>query len=88
MKKSSRNVRATIIPVLFFYLLILSQQLFLSSAKQDEVGRRPIESGPRKARFFGPAVSGNNHSAPAPAQAVPYEEDKRLVHTGPNPLHN
>ncbi|KAG5532177.1 hypothetical protein RHGRI_026711 [Rhododendron griersonianum] len=90
-----RHIRATIA---VFFLLLLSDQLCLSSAEHGGMGR-PRQSGRRKARSSDAASSF--HSASNSAQVVVggnqvqdsgsgklYQEDKRTVESGPNPLHN
>lgn len=92
--RSKHNIRATF--AVFFFLLL--SQLCLSSMEGGGMGRLR-QSGMRKARFSDAASSF--HSASSATQVVVggnevqdsdsgklYEEDKRLVHTGPNPLHN
>jgi hypothetical protein len=53
-----------------------------------------VKSLPRKARVF---ETGSVHASPNQDQPVNidggdpdavYEDDKRTIHTGPNPLHN
>lgn len=93
--RRSRHIRATIA---VFFLLLLSDQLCLSSAEHGGMGR-PRQSGLRKARSSDAASSF--HSGSNSAQVVVggnqvqdsdsgklYQEDKRTVESGPNPLHN
>ncbi|KAK4779462.1 hypothetical protein SAY87_015568 [Trapa incisa] len=58
----------------------------------------PLGSPSRKSRLFGtvPVVHAPISAASVPHVAINdypdpdklYEEDKRIIHTGPNPLHN
>uniref|UniRef100_A0A5B7AUJ8 Putative Clavata3/esr-related 16 n=1 Tax=Davidia involucrata TaxID=16924 RepID=A0A5B7AUJ8_DAVIN len=91
-RRRIRNVRAKI-AVFFFWVILIFTQLCLSSAEHNDIGRSS-RSPARNARFFNTASS---HAASSPPQFdgsgdndsdTLYGEDKRLVHTGPNPLHN
>ncbi|KAL1556566.1 hypothetical protein AAHA92_12170 [Salvia divinorum] len=62
------------------FLLILSQVCSLPYAERIHAS---ASSPPRKARFF--ATPQRLAGPPRPDFS---EEEKRLVHTGPNPLHN
>jgi len=83
--------RAAII-FLFLILLILAQLgVFLVVHEETD---KPVKSLPRKARVF---ETGSLHASPNQDQPVNidggdpdalYEDDKRIIHTGPNPLHN
>ncbi|PIM97582.1 hypothetical protein CDL12_29948 [Handroanthus impetiginosus] len=67
------------------FLLIFSEICLLSSAEKLSHGGSRW-SPARKARIYG---SRPYHArASSPSEILSYEEDKRLVHTGPNPLHN
>lgn len=56
----------------------------------------PLTSRTRKDRFFSSTVTTVQTPLSSPEELLDwngnpdklYEEDKRLVHTGPNPLHN
>jgi len=83
--------RAAII-FLFWILLILAQLgVFLVVHEETD---KPVKSLPRKARVF---ETGSVQASPNQDQPVNidggdpdavYEDDKRTIHTGPNPLHN
>uniref|UniRef100_A0A6M2E7S6 Uncharacterized protein n=1 Tax=Populus davidiana TaxID=266767 RepID=A0A6M2E7S6_9ROSI len=83
--------RAAII-FLFWILLILAQLgVFLVVHEETD---KLVKSLPRKARFF---ETGSLQASPNQDQPVNidggdpdavYEDDKRIIHTGPNPLHN
>ncbi|KAL7181343.1 hypothetical protein ACSBR1_040264 [Camellia fascicularis] len=86
-RRSRHFVRATNLAVFFFWVIFISSHLCLSSAKHGSV-----------ARFSGPVNSFHSASRPAPvmgsnggdrdSDGTVYGEDDRVVHTGPNPLHN
>ncbi|CAK7326746.1 unnamed protein product [Dovyalis caffra] len=85
------GARAAII-FLFWVLLILAQLGFLLSV-HEETGKL-VKSLPRKVRF---SETQSFHGPPTHDQPVDidgrdpdtvYEDDKRIIHTGPNPLHN
>ncbi|CAK9154751.1 unnamed protein product [Ilex paraguariensis] len=82
------------IALFFFFIVLIFSQLFSSFAQNDKVGGSG-QSPARKTRVFG--------TVPVHAASIPpthlsgtddddsddiYDDDKRIVHTGPNPLHN
>lgn len=70
--------------VFFIWVILIFSQFSLFLAERSL-------STPRKARFFGTASVHGLASSPDKLDEdpdMPYGEDKRLVHTGPNPLHN
>ncbi|KAI3453134.1 hypothetical protein Pfo_009797 [Paulownia fortunei] len=80
------------------FLLILSEVCPLTSAEKISVGGSRW-SPARKVRFPGSASYHARASSPSQLASTErnykssstdkfYEEEKRLVHTGPNPLHN
>lgn len=79
--------------VFFLWVILIFAQLDLFFAFHDQTGR-PISSTARKARFFNGATRFHVVSSPAQFAGTVgdsntlYGEDKRLIHTGPNPLHN
>ncbi|KAF8040155.1 hypothetical protein BT93_B2395 [Corymbia citriodora subsp. variegata] len=65
------------------------------TASSDRSAAGTVKSLPRKAKTFHPvtvhAPSNASGDELANASGDPdtvYEEDKRIIHTGPNPLHN
>ncbi|KAL2518853.1 Uncharacterized protein Adt_15100 [Abeliophyllum distichum] len=90
----------TRIAVSSFWLLLIFSRICLSSSEKiskTAAGSRWFPA--RKAGFFDTATYHTEASSPRPSQIVSpeknenspdklYEEEKRLVHTGPNPLHN
>ncbi|KAH8500624.1 hypothetical protein H0E87_015815 [Populus deltoides] len=77
---------------LFWILFILAQLGLLIAFGHEETGKL-VKSLPRKARFF----ETRFHAPPSQDQPLDidkgdpetvYEDDKRIIHTGPNPLHN
>lgn len=81
--------------LLLVWFLLIFAQLGLFFAVHEETGRLFKSQLPRKARF----LETNLFHAPSsssPAQVVDiednpttvYGDDKRIIHTGPNPLHN
>ncbi|KAI3729306.1 hypothetical protein L6452_17960 [Arctium lappa] len=71
------------IPLFLIWVILISTHLPPSSAAHDH--RHHSTPSSRKAVFFKTARS--QFHAPAGEGGL-YDEDKRLVHTGPNPLHN
>ncbi|EXB53963.1 hypothetical protein L484_022931 [Morus notabilis] len=80
----------------FWVILIFSHLSFSSAAKVlHRNGRLYRQSPPRKARFVD-TKTASFHAPLSPANSINgasdpdilYGDDKRLVHTGPNPLHN
>lgn len=88
--RKQAKARAAIV-FLLWVLLILAQLGFFF-AVLGEKGKL-VKSLPKKARFFD---TQSFHAPPSQAQPVDiegdsgmvYEYDKRIIHTGPNPLHN
>ncbi|KAG5236802.1 CLAVATA3/ESR (CLE)-related protein [Salix suchowensis] len=86
------GARAAII-FLFWILFILAQLGFFLAVHEET--DKLVKSLPRKARFF---ETESFHASPNMDQPVNnidggdsdslYEDDKRIVYTGPNPLHN
>lgn len=84
------NTRARAAVFLLWVILIIFSQLGLYFADHQSL--------PRKARFFNTSTSASAASSfQAPSSSASdqvagnetvYGEDKRIVHTGPNPLHN
>ncbi|KAK9276723.1 hypothetical protein L1049_006259 [Liquidambar formosana] len=79
--------------VFFLWVILILAQLSVIFAVRDESGAS-VESPARKVRFFETVYF---HAPSSPAQLVGngddpadtlYGEDKRIIHTGPNPLHN
>ena len=77
---------------LFWILLIITQLGLFIAFGHEETGEL-VKSLPRKARFF----ETQFHASPSQDQpssidkgdpGAVYEDDKRIIHTGPNPLHN
>ncbi|GFP83521.1 clavata3/esr (cle)-related protein 16 [Phtheirospermum japonicum] len=84
---------STSIRIAVFSLLIASEVCSLSSAEKIGVSSGSRRSTPRKVRIMDttsyharPSVINSNKSS-FPTDKI-YEDEKRLVHTGPNPLHN
>ncbi|XWS63935.1 hypothetical protein CRYUN_Cryun06bG0144000 [Craigia yunnanensis] len=81
--------------VFFLWIILIFSQLSLHFAVHEEVSStgQSFRSPPRKARFFDTA---SFHAPSSSAQFAGnegdpdtvYGDDKRIVHTGPNPLHN
>lgn len=70
--------------IFFIWVILIFSQFSLFSAEKSL-------STPRKARIFGTASVHGLASSPDKLDEDPdmlYGEEKRLVHTGPNPLHN
>ncbi|GMI87641.1 CLAVATA3/ESR-RELATED 16 [Hibiscus trionum] len=71
----------------FFWIILILSQLGLHSAVHEN--QQSFMSPPRKARFNS---DSNAHFHGPPSSSSPQftgnEDDKRIVHTGPNPLHN
>ncbi|KAK8567555.1 hypothetical protein V6N13_105515 [Hibiscus sabdariffa] len=70
--------------VFFFWFIFIFSQLGLHFAVHAQ--QQPFTSPPRKARFNFDS-SAYFHGPPS-SQLAGNEDDKRIVHTGPNPLHN
>ncbi|EOY00992.1 Clavata3/esr-related 16, putative [Theobroma cacao] len=74
----------------FLWIIFIFSQFGLHFAVHEEAGHQYFRSPPRKARFFdtasfhAPSSSVGNEGDPDTL----YGDDKRIVHTGPNPLHN
>ena len=81
--------------VFFLWIILIFSQLALHFAVHEEGSStdQSFRSPPRKARFFDTA---SLHAPSSSAQFAGHEgdpdtvygNDKRIVHTGPNPLHN
>ncbi|KAJ4709723.1 CLAVATA3/ESR (CLE)-related protein 16 [Melia azedarach] len=83
--------------IFFFWVILLFSQLGLVFAHHEETGGYNSFSA-RRTRFFN-ADQSTFHAPPSSSQLVDteaetpgsnsiYEDDKRIIHTGPNPLHN
>ncbi|KAK4842768.1 hypothetical protein QYF36_027384 [Acer negundo] len=75
---------------MFIWVILIFSQLSLVFALLHH--DQSIKSPPRKARFFH-STDDNDESFHAPPNMEKdpdslYEDDKRIIHTGPNPLHN
>lgn len=97
-KRWDSTARIVVFSLGFF--LIFSEVCLLSSAKKISYGVSRW-SPARKARFYGSSNYHARASSPSLLASTEkknkgnssssdnlYEEEKRLVHTGPNPLHN
>ncbi|XVE85425.1 hypothetical protein DITRI_Ditri17bG0090100 [Diplodiscus trichospermus] len=80
--------------VFFFWIILIFSQLRLHFALHEEASNdQSFRSPPRNARFFdtsffhAPSSSAQFDGNEGDPHAV-YGDDKRIVHTGPNPLHN
>ncbi|KAL7132317.1 hypothetical protein ABFS83_12G065500 [Erythranthe nasuta] len=69
------------------FLLLFSGVCLLSSAQKISAAAAHGWSPARKTRFHGHAVARAN-STTSISDKFYDEDNKRLVHTGPNPLHN
>ncbi|CAF2194957.1 unnamed protein product [Brassica rapa] len=69
----------------FFFFLVVMFQICLSSSSASVDSRRHfVSSTPRKTLVYATApFRGDFH-----IEDNIYGDDKRVVHTGPNPLHN
>lgn len=82
--------------LLLWVVVVVSSEVTFLLAAQGRNDRAPLSSPSRKSRLFGTATSTPSLAAGAPLVAINddpdpdklYEEDKRIIHTGPNPLHN
>ncbi|XAR72243.1 hypothetical protein NMG60_11018815 [Bertholletia excelsa] len=93
--RRSRDVPAKF-AIFFFWVILILSQLLPSGANGQDGNGRSSQNAPRKARFF--HSDNSAHTVTGWAWFVgsdgkdlggsSYEEDKRSVHTGPNPLHN
>lgn len=81
--------------VLLLWIMLIFSQLGLHFCAHEDF--RPAD--PRKARFFDAASNsfhapsssaefGGGNGSDDPDTSTVYGDDKRIVHTGPNPLHN
>ncbi|GAV63124.1 hypothetical protein CFOL_v3_06645 [Cephalotus follicularis] len=96
VKARGRRQAAGAIAVLFLmWVVLVLAQLGLFFAFHEDIGRLLTSHQlPRKARFL--LETQSLHAPPKPAQLVDYEghpsnlyaDEKRIIHTGPNPLHN
>ncbi|XP_047309673.1 CLAVATA3/ESR (CLE)-related protein 16-like [Impatiens glandulifera] len=90
-RKSSIRAQETgqVKKLLFFFIFLI----FILSFPAHSSSLQPDSSGPRKVQFF-PAALHGTRSVEAKklmgsnSEDKFYDEDKRLVRTGPNPLHN
>lgn len=90
------NSTASFLVFSLAFLLISALEVCLSSAeKSDDISSSLKLSPARKSRFFETAPYYARTSSPSsqmagidPKNEDLYEEEKRLIHTGPNPLHN
>ncbi|KZV19538.1 Clavata3/esr-related 16 [Dorcoceras hygrometricum] len=90
------NSRARIIVFSLAFLLISTLQVCLTFAEKIDNISNPVKWSPaRKSRFFKTASYHARTSGPSsqmagihPKNDDFYDEEKRLIHTGPNPLHN
>lgn len=90
------NSTARILVFSLAFLLISTLQVNLSSAEKSDSISSSIKWSPaRKSRFFETSPYHARTSGPSsqmagidPKNEDLYEEEKRLIHTGPNPLHN
>ncbi|KAE8022866.1 hypothetical protein FH972_008627 [Carpinus fangiana] len=85
--------------IFLLWVFLISTQIALYCAAAHEDTGRFIRSPPRKERFSETTPLFHAPSSSAPAQQLLggakngdpdtlYGDDKRLIHTGPNPLHN
>ncbi|XVF02856.1 hypothetical protein REPUB_Repub04eG0210600 [Reevesia pubescens] len=81
----------------FLWIILIFSQLILHFALHEEASstdHQSFRSPPRKVRFFDNTASFHAPSSSsqfAENEGDPdtiYGDDKRIVHTGPNPLHN
>lgn len=91
----SRGGRRNAAAIFFFlWVLLIFAQLGLFYAVHEEPGKL-VKSLPRKVRF----LETQSFHAPQSSQVQSsvgvegdpqsvYGDDKRIIHTGPNPLHN
>ncbi|KAF8098668.1 hypothetical protein N665_0261s0033 [Sinapis alba] len=84
-RKSRRWVDMTI-RYLFFFFLVVMFQICLSSSSSASVDSRRhfVFSPPRKTLVY----TTTPFLGPLNREDDIYGDDKRVVHTGPNPLHN
>ncbi|KAK2635405.1 hypothetical protein Ddye_030197 [Dipteronia dyeriana] len=75
---------------MFIWVILIFSQLSLVFALLHH--DQSFKSPPRKARFFHSTDNDDeSFHAPPTMEKDPdslYEDDKRIIHTGPNPLHN
>ncbi|CAK9158107.1 unnamed protein product [Ilex paraguariensis] len=81
------------ISVFLLCVILIFIQLCPSCAQQDNIGRSIRLAPARKSQFFHtvsiPAASPTKFSGTDDKDSDKlYGDDKRRVHTGPNPLHN
>ncbi|KAF2305511.1 hypothetical protein GH714_006074 [Hevea brasiliensis] len=90
-RRNATGGRAAI--VFFLWVLLILGQLGLFYAVHEETGKL-VKSLPRKVRFL---ETQSFHASPSQVQSsvdiegdsdTVYADDKRIIHTGPNPLHN
>lgn len=87
--------------ILLLWVILIFTQISFCLAAQEESGKF-IRSPPRKDRFsqsplfHAPSTSSSSSTIPGQAGAATingdsdtvYGDEKRIIHTGPNPLHN
>ncbi|KAK4608728.1 hypothetical protein RGQ29_002214, partial [Quercus rubra] len=75
--------------ILLLWVILIFTQISFCLAAQEESGKF-IRSPPRKDRFsqtplfHAPSTSSSSSTIPDTV----YGDEKRIIHTGPNPLHN
>ncbi|KAK7828321.1 CLAVATA3/ESR (CLE)-related protein 16 [Quercus suber] len=91
----------TISAILLLWVILIFTQISFCLAAHEESGKF-IRSPPRKDRFsqtplfHAPSTSSSSSTTPGQAGAATingdsdtvYGDEKRIIHTGPNPLHN
>ncbi|KAM1942070.1 hypothetical protein ACFX15_010589 [Malus domestica] len=103
-RREARSIAIFIFCVVLIFaqtsnLMVFASTPTTSTSHDNEWTGRIMRSSPqRKARFLGkvsfyaPSSSPSHHVHRLPAingdPGKPYGDDKRIVHTGPNPLHN
>ncbi|KAG2708419.1 hypothetical protein I3843_05G174700 [Carya illinoinensis] len=100
---TARHAGASTAIFLLWVVLIFTQiSLSFAAAHREDTGGRLFRSPPRKERFFETPTKTLFHApsrttSTTPAKVVAnngdpretlYGDDKRIIHTGPNPLHN
>ncbi|XP_059446625.1 CLAVATA3/ESR (CLE)-related protein 17 [Corylus avellana] len=101
--RARSGATAAAIFLLWVFLISTQIALYCAAAAHEDTGGRFIRSPPaRKERFSettAPPLFHAPSSSTAPAQQLLggakngdpdtlYGDDKRIIHTGPNPLHN
>ncbi|XP_041011400.1 CLAVATA3/ESR (CLE)-related protein 16-like [Juglans microcarpa x Juglans regia] len=100
---TARHAGASTAIFLLWVVLIFTQiSLSFAAAHHEDAGGRLFRSPPGKERFFETPTKTLFHApssttSTTPSQVVAnngdlretlYGDDKRIIHTGPNPLHN